>query len=201
MIKVLLACSDQSYGSWRRHPNVGRLLTPVLRTNHLLDSYTAMDNCAYSNWNPKRFGHTLLTFSSRATSFKWVAVPDVVGDAQETLKRFEKWHKTISGLGYPLAFVAQDGLIQEQVPWERISCIFIGGTDDYKLSQEAYNLCKQAKVLRKLVHIGRVNSLERIKRFEDVMDSFDGLSFSKYSRSNLPRVLRYLESLNIEKSS
>jgi hypothetical protein len=44
-----------------------------------------------------------------------------------------------------------------------------------------------------LVHIGRVNSVERILKFLGVADSFDGLSYSKYNRVHLPRILKLLK--------
>jgi hypothetical protein len=195
MIRVLLACSDKSFRVWAGCPMIGRLLTPVLRTSNLTHAYEAMDNFAYTNWSPIKFKKMLLTYSYRATEIKWVACPDVVGDMKATLKRFSEEQINITRLGYKLALVLQDGCTSE-LPWDKISCVFLGGTDDFKLSQDALDLCIIAKEREKLVHIGRVNSITRVERFARVMDSFDGLSYSFYSRANLPKVLDYLKELN-----
>lgn len=134
----------------------------------------------------------LMKNSHRSSKYKWVACPDVVGDSDETLKRFKNYEPRIRSLGYNLAYVLQDGVTLDKVPFSDISAVFVGGTTDFKLSDTAYEICKIAVDKNKLVHIGRVNSIKRIERFLSVADSFDGLSFSYYSKSRLPNVLRWL---------
>jgi len=152
-----------------------------------------MDNFAYANWDPIAFSEMLMRYAHIAQSMKWVCCPDVVGDWEKTHDRFEEWHERIASVGYPLAYVLQDGQHIPLIPWHDISCLFVGGSTEYKLSAEALKICKIAKDKGKIVHIGRVNSIVRIKKFEGVMDSFDGLSYSKFSNSRLPAVLKYLE--------
>lgn len=134
----------------------------------------------------------LMKNSHRSSKYKWVACPDVVGDSDETLKRFKNYEPRIRSLGYNLAYVLQDGVTLDKIPFSDISAVFVGGTTNFKLSDIAYEICKIAVDKNKLVHIGRVNSIKRIERFLAVADSFDGLSFSYYSRSRLPNVLRWL---------
>lgn len=157
--------------------------------------YTAADNCAYSDWSEGRFRNMLLTYSTSAPQLKWVVCPDKVGDWRATLGRFQEWGPRIRGLGFPLALALQDGQSAGEVPWNDLAAVFLGGTTDFKMSDEALTLCWIAKDRGKMVHIGRVNSITRLERFAKVADSFDGLSYSFYSRTYLLGVIRWLESL------
>ena len=90
-------------------------------------------------------------------------------------------------------YVLQDGITTQDIPWDCIECVFLGGTTDFKLSGHARNLLIYAKNKGKLVHVGRVNSIKRIKMFWDICDSFDGSGFSRYSKAMLPRYIRFLD--------
>lgn len=194
--RVLLLCSDKSFLPWAGHRYVGRLLSPALHNTKLFTQfYTGIDNACFNaaRWNERSWLNMLLKYSSHASHAKWVALPDVVGDAKETYIRFQRYLLRVRGLGYKIALVLQDGVKGEDIPWNDLHAVFIGGTDAFKESNEAMALCYAARGKNKLIHVGRVNTERRLKHFIDVMDSFDGLSYSYYSKAHLPRLLKRLE--------
>jgi hypothetical protein len=95
-------------------------------------------------------------------------------------------------MGYKRAFVLQDDMPLKLIPWDEVAAVFLGGTDAYKLTHKAIKTCEIAKRKGKLVHVGRVNSVKRIRHFIGVMDSFDGLTYSKFSNTHLSRTLEFL---------
>lgn len=118
----------------------------------------------------------------------WVVVPDVVADAAATLDLWRCWHHQVRAYGLPAAFVAQDGAESLRVPWERMACLFVGGSTEYKESDAAAWLIRQAKMHGKLVHVGRVNTERRVRLFDGLgLDSIDGTQFSRFPDTYVPR--------------
>jgi hypothetical protein len=111
----------------------------------------------------------------------FVTVPDVVGDAALTLRRFQIWAAAVRYNGYPLAFVAQDGQEALTVPWDEFAVLFIGGTTAWKLGHDAAQLALEAKARGKGLHMGRVNSLSRLRYARALgCDSIDGTGYSRW---------------------
>lgn len=107
----------------------------------------------------------------------FATAPDVVADATTTLLLSAPMYRPIRQLGYPVALVAQDGLehLREFIPWHDIDVLFIGGTTRWKLGVEAARLAYAAKGHGKRVHMGRVNSLRRLRYAASIgCDSADG---------------------------
>ena len=78
--------------------------------------------------------------------------------------------------------MAQDGIENLPIPWDRIDAIFIGGSTAWKLSKHAADVIRTAKLLDKWAHAGRVNSPARFEYFESLLvDSIDGTGLSRYS--------------------
>jgi hypothetical protein len=127
----------------------------------------------------------------------FAVAPDVVGDARATLARSLPYLPTIRQLGYPAAFVAQDGIDRVPIPWEAFDVLFVGGTDAFKLSESAYTVVAEAKRRGKGTHLGRVNSLRRLMAARlAAYDSADG-TFVKYGPDqNLPKVYGWLDAVN-----
>lgn len=125
----------------------------------------------------------------------FAAVPDVVGDHVETLRRFERWHDRVRELRYPVAFVAQDGADESSIPWDSLDCLFIGGTTAFKQSPRALELAHAARERRKWIHVGRVNSLKRLTYWADHADSSDGSFLSYGPDVNAPRVEQWVNAL------
>lgn len=123
----------------------------------------------------------------------WFATaPDVVGDARATLERSGPWLPRIRSLGYPAALVAQDGLEDLEVPWEALDVLFLGGSTDWKLSEAATELAREAIQRGKRVHMGRVNSHRRYRHATEVgCHSVDGTFLTYGPETNLPQVLAW----------
>jgi hypothetical protein len=130
---------------------------------------------------------------------RFATAPDVVGDAAATLVRSVPWLAKIRGLGIPAAFVAQDGLESLTVPWDEFDVLFIGGTTGWKLGRHARELVREAKARAKQVHMGRVNSLTRLRYAEAIgCDSADGTYIVFGPDVNFPKVLGWLRDVNTQ---
>jgi hypothetical protein len=80
-------------------------------------------------------------FTSRCL---FATAPDVVGDAQATLRRAYMlgW---IRYAGLPAALVAQDGLEHLATPWDDFDALFLGGSTAWKLGPAARALSARRK--------------------------------------------------------
>ena len=120
--------------------------------------------------------------------------PDVVANAARTLKAlFEAWEPFIHKKQLPVAFVGQDGLRLQDVPWDSLEAIFIGGSTAWKLGPVARTLVAYAKARGKWGHMGRVNSQRRIRYAREIgCDSIDGTSHSRWPQQFIPTFLRLM---------
>lgn len=160
---------------------IEQLLTPLTRYSRVRqDAHFAIDNGAFTQFNAAAFRSLLKREFLNRHLCRFVACPDVVGDARRTLECFEFWSKELAG--WRLALVAQDGLECVPIPWDQIDTIFIGGTTEWKLGKHAEAVIKAAQILGKWVHVGRVNTPERFDKFENLgVDSIDGTGIARYS--------------------
>lgn len=153
--------------------------------------------------------------AARAHACLFVTVPDVlrwvtledgrripIGDAEATLARYAGLVDVVRGAGLPAALVAQDGLDfdadgvyagAERVAWEDIDAVFVGGSDDYKLGEDAARLCREARRRGLWVHVGRVNSRKRAAIVADYVDSVDGTLLAFGPAANWPRLEAILD--------
>jgi hypothetical protein len=152
-------------------------------------SSKGFDWIRYHNWLLKRINPGCI----------FATVPDMVGNAKETIKSFERYKTLFNWLSNRLAFVAQDGLEDLEIPWSEFTTFFIGGTTDWKLSNTVKSLIKEAQNQGKMVHIGRVNTLGRIKHFAELhVDSVDGTTIVHAPDINIPKILRWISKINEE---
>lgn len=160
-----------------RHPNLGVLCSPR-RVYTNVDGWPwAADNDAYSDWDAERYAAMLDTIRGIETPPLWVTAPDVVGDWEQTYERFVLWASWLKGL--PIAYVIQDGQPIDRMPWGRIQALFIGGSDEFKMGDQAAELVDEAKSRGLWVHMGRVNGNQRLRYAAALgCDSVDGTSFS-----------------------
>jgi hypothetical protein len=151
------------------------------------------DNGAFSdNFDERKWWDFLTANAYAAVDCLFAVAPDVVGDAAATLERSAPWMSKIRELGYPVAFVAQDGQESLPVPWGEFDCLFIGGTTDWKLGPHARALVAEAKARGKWVHMGRVNSERRYEYARAIgCDSADGTFLTFGPDVNLPRLLAW----------
>jgi hypothetical protein len=125
----------------------------------------------------------------------FVTAPDVVGDYKETTSRFFQWRDRMVDCGQPIAFVGQDDQEKKPVPWALFDALFIGGSTAWKMGDGAAELCREAKAQGKYLHMGRVNTQQRIRYAQSLgCDSIDGTAFSMYRKTYLPHALRMNQS-------
>lgn len=160
----------------------------------------------------------------RAASCQFAVAPDVVGDAAATLERSTPWLAAIRDLGYPVAFVGQNGVEHTSIPWDAVDVIFLGGSaecvpcrwvrpaddrdtkrcpgcnqwlNEWKLGDVARDLTADAKRRGKRVHMGRVNSEKRLRYALSIgCDSADGTYIKRGPDINLPKMLGFLRSVH-----
>lgn len=195
-------------------PRIGLMIQPGNSYHRLLDRYPfwAADNGAFSRtggFDAERYEVMLTSpgaLAARSTCL-FVAVPDVlcvrddgtvVGDAEATLLQYGPWALAVRSLGYPTAFVAQDGCedLLTELPWALIDCMFLGGSTEWKLSRGARACVTFARALGLHTHMGRVNSRKRLHLAEAWgCDTADG-TFLKYGGAqNVPRLRQWFEGL------
>ena len=137
-----------------------------------------MDNNEYAGgFDTIKWISALLKYRKYRATCLGIPIRDKVGDALETLRRFSQYWRVVKDLGYPVAFVSQDGISPEMVPWHLVDVLFVGGTDRHKLGSEAGMMIAEARERGKWVHIGRVNSVKRMRMFW-MADSVDGTHLS-----------------------
>jgi len=177
--------------------HLGHLLNPrKMNSVEMVNSTGLMwaaDNDAFNGFNPAVFTKMLEKIQGQERCL-WVTSPDVVGDAEKTLKLFNHWEPIIHSYNLPVALVGQDDLESLEVPWDRFEAFFIGGSTKWKLSESAYKLALEAKKRGKWVHMGRVNSIKRLEIARLYgCDSVDGSGFSRFPDTKIPPSLEYLE--------
>lgn len=173
---------------------LGLIDTPAQGNRRPEGSTWCADNGAFSDrFDEDRWWAFLTRHADRADSCVFAVAPDVVGDAQATYARSLPWLPKIRSLGYPAAYVAQDGQEDFDPPWDEFDCLFIGGSTDWKLGPHARDLAREAKTRGKWVHMGRVNSRLRLRYAIAIgCDSSDGTYLAFGPNVNLPRLLGWL---------
>ena len=148
----------------------------------------AADNDCFNGLDRVRYLRMLRRLQPYADRIAWLAAPDVVGDAAATLARWRLWTPTLRYYGYRLAYVAQDGSEVLPPPWGELDCLFVGGTTAWKENRHAAALAHEAKQRGKWLHVGRVNTVRRLRLIDNWQpDSIDGTQFSRFAATYLPR--------------
>jgi hypothetical protein len=188
-----------------RSETVGTLVRPG--SNNSADALDlaagrwAMDNGAFGGaFDAGCYMDMLRNFYGRPGCL-FVTAPDVIyksgiGNSAATRRRWPFWSRVIRGIGFPPAFVAQDGLTPEQTPWDDMGALFIGGSDEFKESETVRSLCGYAKARGIWCHWGRVNGKRRFELAQMAgADSIDGTGFSWYSNIRIPMVQAWHEQI------
>ena len=155
--------------------------------------YTSRRYCGDQRWLQWLAGHP----GDRSRCL-FATAPDMVGDAAATLDRSRPWLPAIRDLGYRAALVAQEGLEHLPVPWDEFDVLFIGGAStEWKLGPAATQLARHAVAHGKRVHLGRVNSLRRLRHAVRIgATSADGTYLTYAPDTNLTRCLRWLDHIH-----
>jgi len=125
----------------------------------------------------------------------FACLPDVVMDHHQTLKRSVPNISRVRDLGYPIAFIAQNGSERGEIPWDDIDFVFLGGDTRWKVDPQGGGLvCLRAISLGKKVHMGRVNSRARLHLAASWgCTSADGTFLAFGPKVLLPKMLKWRE--------
>jgi len=179
------------------HPNLGRLIQPrhtssIEKTAHAGIPWAADNDCFQGLDEPAYV--RMLDRIAGLPGCLFVTVPDVVGDSVTTLELFDKWAPIVRRRHLPLALVAQDGLEDhfDSIPWARFSCLFIGGSTEWKEGEAARWLADEARARGRRVHWGRVNTRRRFDLVvADHGDSWDGSKWARFRKTYLDQGLEW----------
>jgi hypothetical protein len=175
---------------------IGFIDTP-LQGNKRIEGVTwCADNGCFNDesFDEQRWWDWLQHHAIDACHCLFAVAPDVLGDAEATLVRSLPWLTKIRELGYPAAYVLQDGSDACVPPWDEFDVLFVGGTTDFKLGPIARELVREAKKRGKHVHMGRVNSRRRYRYAEAIgCDSVDGTFLVFGPDRNWPRLRGWIE--------
>lgn len=132
----------------------------------------------------------------------WAVAPDVPMDAAATLAESQPWLARIRALGIPAAFAAQDGSEgPDMIPWDDLDVLFLGGSTEWKVGRGAEAVAREAKARGLRVHMGRVNSRQRIRIAEHFgATTVDGTYLAFGPKRNLPRLLGWLNEVDKQPS-
>lgn len=174
------------------------MMTPERGDRLPAHGYFAIDNGCFAhpesfNWAKyQRYIDRLLAADGERCLF--MTSPDVPFDADGTLARFKQYGERVKATGAPVAVVTQDGMQTEDLPWNDIDALFIGGSTEWKTGQESAVLAHEAHRRGLWVHMGRVNSQRRFIAARTMgCDSVDG-TFLKYGPSrNWPHLLSWMD--------
>lgn len=158
--------------------------------------YWAADNGCYSKgaqFDCAVYLAWLAKLSVYADSCLFATAPDVLFDAAATWNLSRDVLPLIRRGGYRAALVAQNGIENGPIDWDSFDVLFIGGNDEWKDGPLADQLMREAKQRGKWVHVGRVNSLRRMRLIQQSgADSADGTYVSFGPDKNLPILGRWL---------
>lgn len=156
---------------------------------------------------------------------RFAVAPDVVADHTATLERSWPMLRRIRALGLPVALCAQNGATADDMPWDYLDVVFLAGIvectacgwvppiealadvdrcwrclgemREWKEGPAAAAVAAEGRRRGKWVHMGRVNSLRRL-RLADLIgcDSADGTFLAYGPDRNLPTLLGWLRELD-----
>lgn len=177
-MKLMLDCSPAKILEYRARygDEIWQLRTPLTKYARAPGVPYGLDNGCFARFERKAWERLLDEADTDRPIF--VTLPDIVGDAQRTAELFEQfWTRTQE---LPRALVLQDGIEHVRIPWDDLVAVFVGGTDRFKISPEARAAARTAKMLGKWVHIGRVNTADRVRNWAGLADSIDGSGLSRF---------------------
>ena len=133
----------------RETGRIGHLYSPGAQVTPCPWFPYAMDNGAFSCWDRKSntFDHEkwdngmldnwkrlILWAQCQNQKPMWAIVPDVIGDREETLERYEEYVDIVIGANIPVAVAVQDDMTVKDVQGlsQKPDVIAIGGSDEFK---------------------------------------------------------------------
>lgn len=177
-MKIMLDCSPAKILEYREryHEDFWQLRTPLTGYARAASIPYGLDNGCYKVFHRQAWDRLLEEAEEDAPVF--ACLPDIVGDAQRTVELFQAYKSHTNGI--PRALVLQNGIEHTTIPWDDMAAVFIGGDDAFKTSAVTFGAAKTAKMLGKWVHVGRVNTVRRLRHWIGLADSIDGSGISQY---------------------
>jgi len=185
----------------------GAMMTPKQGNKLPDDVVFACDNGCYGDGWPGygkwiSFLESLAPYADRCL---FAVAPDVFrpdlgrGDSVATLKRSLPWLPVIRSLGFPAAFVAQEGSeAPGMIPWDLVDVVFIGGGDEWKLGRPSQLVIEAALARGKRVHFGRkVNGLSSMWKAHNRGCHTSDSTYIRYGPDkNVLDVIQWLDIIN-----
>jgi hypothetical protein len=162
---------------------VARLNDPTMASCIYATAPDAIDVCDHTCPNAVNPGHAK---RSQVCGVHVTSYPET------TIAWAKEWLPRITELGLPAAMVMQDGMedMLDEIPWDLFEVAFIGGSNEFKLGEGARIVIAEAKRRGKKVHVGRVNSSQRLSYVSSLgADTADGTFLGKGPAKNLPRLM------------
>ena len=165
----------------------------------------SVDNGCYSqgeSFDPWRYLSFLRKLQPLNSHCLFATSPDVVADALATEWMSWRIGPLMRGMNYSVALACQDGI--EDMCLDSIWCHFdvamIAGSTEWKLSQCALDVAREAKKHGLGVHAARVNSWKRLQHFAEVADTADGTCLAIAPDTNLRKLTSWLEEIQSQTS-
>lgn len=180
-----------------RHDQLGWMFSPRMGNRVPGHGWYAIDNGCFGDplgFSMERFERFVARITEQAPArCLFVVAPDIPFDADGTVARFDEYLPAMKQFGRPIAMVTQDGMQPEDIRWNDVDALFVGGSTEWKLGSESAAIIAEAKRRGLWVHVGRVNSARRFRAARAIgADSVDG-TFMKYGGvGNEAQVLRWL---------
>ena len=193
MMVMLATHSSATFHYWAgKYPGkIGWLVGPAASRKLKWHSWVpfAFDNDAFSafvnntEWDVSAWLEMLNESRRNRRNAKWILVPDVVADKKATIEKWKRFSPIARRYESDLAFAVQDGMSPDDVPADA-DLIFIGGSTEWKWATLKM-WCQFPRV-----HVGRVNTIERVWRCHDLgVESVDGTGWFR-DGTDQPRMTR-----------
>jgi len=147
-----------------RYPGrIGHLYSPGGQRGPWPEIPYALDNGAWPafthrrEWNEAEWRALIRWAAMSGVCPLWALVPDVVGDKDGTLARWDRFAPELRSFGWRLAFAAQDGMTPADVPDDECA-IFLGGSTAWKVAA----IKPWCAAFPGRVHVARVNTWDRL---------------------------------------
>ena len=174
------------------HNHCGLLTSPDAGYDVSDSHLWASDNGCFNRYEPDKIIAMLNKYQPYANTCKFIVAPDRVQNAIKTTQLFYMWFHVIKRYGYPVAYVLQDGIRVETVPFDLADVLFIGGSDPFKYSQIVRDIVKIANQRGLWIHNGRVSSKSRLTYMKSIgCDSVDGTHYNIYDPQDIKKHLPY----------
>lgn len=163
------ACDNELYAAWAK------------------SGFASTKDAIYHHWDSAAFLDMLVWCCEQFNKPRWVVVPDVPGNARDTLREFAKWAPHIESTGLTLAMAVQDGMNPSDVP-DKVVC-FVGGSTEWKWAN-VRRFCDECE----RTHVGRVNRYEKLWICDDAgAESVDGSGFFRGDQTQQRGLMQYLK--------